>query len=259
MKIFAAALLAAPTLCMAGSPFAGTWVIKPELTTYGVFTLNFKIEKGVYKRTGCVNPIAVPADGADHEVNNEGYFDSIRIRVLGRNRVEITQKAAQRVTWMGVYTVSPDQRRMTLAFNDNRAPETVTGELRYTRQGDVVAGGHAASGEWLPDKLSKLSPSGLRITFNDTDNGIAMSASDGRRFDAKFDRQEHPLLGDVEGATVRLGRIGADTIQIGMRQGRSVAQLSRATVSADGRSMTLIEVDENCHIGTSYVLQKISD
>jgi hypothetical protein len=266
MKVFAAVLLAAsaallaePALCLVASPFAGTWVIKPELTSYSAASLAFKIEKGIYKRTSCATQIETPADGADHLVANEEYFDSIRIRVVDRNRVELTEKKANRATWTGLYTAAPDRRSMTLRFTSFRAPNSVAGELTYARRGDIISGAHAVSGDWLPGKLTKLSASGLTMTFKDTDDGLTMTAADGRSFEAKFDHQDHPLQGDVAGATVRLGRLAANTLQISLQHRGWPVELSRATVAADGQSMTLIEVDQNCHIVTNYTLQKAAD
>jgi hypothetical protein len=198
----------------------------------------------------------VPADGSEHTVEGTPTLDAMSVHVVDARRMEISRKLAGKLIWKGLYTVSPDQHSMTLEFVDDGAPHTVTGDLLYTRETSVMPGLHTVSGTWRPEKISKLSASSLTMTFRDTTNGLAMAASDGRSYDAKFDRQYYPLQGDAAHTVVSIGHINPSTLQINRKQDGILLEVSRATVSDDGRTMTLIELDRQCQAATTFTLQK---
>jgi hypothetical protein len=255
MKLLLPALLL-PAVSFANSPFDGTWIIQPELTKFSLRPLSMTLDDHVYRRTSCVSALEVPADGTEHTVEAAPDLDAISVHVVDARRMEISRKLAGKLTWKGLYTVSPDQHSMTLEFIDDSAPRTVTGVLLYTRESSVMPGLHSLSGTWRPEKISKLSASSLTMTFRETTNGLAMDASDGRSYDAKFDRQYYPLRGDATQTTVSVGHINPTTIQINRKRDAILLEVSRATVSDDGRTMTLVELDRQCQAATTFTLQK---
>jgi hypothetical protein len=243
LKVLAMLALCIPAWSLADTPFAGTWVLQPELTEYPIGALSIKVDHGIFQRLDCKEPFDVPADGVDHPVAR-ALFDSIAVQVRGHNRLEMTQKVADRVTWRGVYTVSSDRRSLTLEFDDRRASVPVTGAIRYAREGEP-AGMTALTGTWRPQSMTRLSDSGQTMAFHDTDNGIAMSAADGRSFEAKFDRQYYPVQGPL-GETIAVGRPAPATLQLNMTKNGRPIDVSRATVADDGQSMTVRQVDQVC-------------
>jgi len=255
MKQMLPAVLLLPALSYA-SPFAGKWVIQPELTQFSQRSLSLVVDEHTYKRTSCRAPLEVSADGSDHPVTTDALFDSMSVRALDGSRLEITHKVEGKPTWKGLYTVSSDKRSMTLEFTDTSAPQAVTGVLHYTREDSPSPGLHAVSGTWHPEKLDKLSMSGLQVTFRDTDNGVAMTGSDGRSYEAKFDRQYYPFKGDAAKTVVSVGRVGPTTLQINRMQNGQLFEASRATVSDDGQTMTWIALDIQCQVKTTLTLQK---
>ena len=188
-----------PSLSFAESQFAGTWIMQPELTTFGGRPLELLIEGGMYRLENCRAPLEVAADGADHLVKDQPLFDAMSVRLAGERRIEIVQKMASKVAWKGTYTVAKDGRSMTLVFEDDRPANAVSGTIDYVRDGSPVPRAHAISGTWRPDKLVRLSASGSTLMIRDEGDGLAMSWGDGRSIESKLNASYYPLTGYLGG------------------------------------------------------------
>ena len=175
---------------------------------------------------------------------------------MDRNRVEIAQKAGGRLTWKGIYAVAQDGRSMQLTFDDRRSTKAVTGTIQFARETEGAADAHRLSGTWRAEKLLALGGAGLEMTIKDTDNGLTMSASDGRSFEVKFDRQDYPLPGYMNGATVQVGRRAAQVLQINRRQRVILIDFTIATVADDGQTMKWGQLDMQCQSKTTWTLLK---
>jgi hypothetical protein len=255
-KFFALLILGFPMLCFAATPFAGTWLLQPTLTQYSLRPLGFMIERGTYKRTSCVPNPEVPADGRDQSIAGDPLIQSMSVRLLDADRVEVVQKMAGKLLWKGLYTVAKDQKSMTLKYQDHRASNAVSGTIQFAREGAVVANAHLLSGTWTPEKLLEFSPSGFSMTIRDSDGGLTMSASDGRGYDIKFDRKDYPLEGYLDGATVQVGRRAAQTLQVNRKQHGVMVEMSLGTVADDGQTMLLGQLDWQCQSKVTWTLRK---
>lgn len=245
-----------PVPCFAETPFAGSWVVQPELTEFSLRPLGFDISRGSYKRTSCVPTQEVPTDGSEHPVAGDPLTESMSVRLVNRNRVDIAQKADGRVAWKGTYVVSDDGRSMQLTFDDRRSAKPVSGAIQFAREAEGAADAHRLSGTWRAEKLLALGGAGFEMTIQDTDNGLTMSASDGRSFDIKFDRQDYPLRGYLNGATVQVGRRAPQTLQVNRRQRGIQVDLTIAPVADDGRTMQWGQLDMQCQSKTTWTLLK---
>ncbi|MGO9935551.1 MAG: hypothetical protein ACLPV8_27590 [Steroidobacteraceae bacterium] len=247
-----------PMMSWADAPFAGAWVIQPELSKFedsvslGFYLPTLFLMGGSFRRTDCRGqPIDVPADGSAHEVKGQPLFDAMSVRVLDDHRVEIVQKRADKVVWKGLYTVSANGRALTLEFEDDRAAKPATGVLEYVREGDPGAGAHVLTGTWRPQTLKKLSPTGPAMTMTmtagpDPNTGFTLTESDGRSADGRIDAQQHALNGYLEGATISVSRLSPNMLQINRYQNRMLVEISRATVSDDGQTIRLQQTDWLC-------------
>jgi hypothetical protein len=277
----AAAVSVPATLALAGDwnwgdrPFDGTWIIEPERTTFdaGMRAPTFDLDRGKFRRSDCrLGAVEVPADGQEHEIKDQPLFDALSVRVIDGRHVEIVEKSAGRKAWSGRYALSADGRAMQLDYEDDRATRPVTGSLTYVREGDVVKGPHLLSGVWRPSKLTSLAASGRTLSIQtQSQDGLQpvaagpdptmtfhLAASDGRSADGRFDAHPYPLSGWLPGSSVVVGRLWAGTLQINRSVNGELVEMSRATVSADGQSMTLTQVDWVCQAKTLYTLRKKS-
>jgi hypothetical protein len=255
-KLTALLILYSPILSYAETPFAGTWVAQPELTAYSLRPLSFMIEGGTYKRTSCVPTPEVRTDGNEHDVLGDPFVQSMSVRLLDANRVEVAQKVAGRLVWKGIYTVGKDGNSMVLKYDDHRPSNTVSGTIQYARDGAAIPNAHLLSGTWKPEKLLDISPSALSMTIKDTDQGLNLTASDGRAFDIKFDRRDYPLGGYLDGATVQVGLRTPQLLQINRKQQGVLVEMTIAPISPDGQTLLFGQLDEQCQSKVTWSMSK---
>jgi hypothetical protein len=253
----------------ADRPFDGTWVVRPEQTIFDhvLRAPIFSFEGGLFRRSDCHGgAIEVPADGQDHEVKDQPLFDALAVHVTNERHAEITEKLSGIVAWRGRYSVSGSGDAMTLDYEDDRAAKPVTGEVTFHRDGAVVSGSRPLSGTWRPEKIERLSPSGLTLTLTTQPTTTAadhaapysMMAGDGSTASGKFDMHDAPLQGYLQGSSVALSRLRPDTLQINRSRNGELVEMSRATVSPDGQTLTLTELDWVCQAKATFTLQRQS-
>jgi hypothetical protein len=256
LKYLPSLTLMGPILCFAESPFAGTWVVQPELTTFDLRPLSLVVDRGIFKRTSCTSADEVPADGVLHGVAGDPWADMMSVSLVDKNRVDVLQTVAGKLTWKGQYTIAKDGRSMQLRFEDHRPEREVDGIIQLERDGEPMLGAHLLQGTWEPRKLLEVSATAASMTIQDTDNGLLMRASDGRAFDIKFDQKPHPLSGYLDGATVQVGRRSPKTLQVNRRQQGTYVELAIGQVSEDGQTMVFGQVDWQCQSRISWTLHK---
>lgn len=144
---------------------------------------------------------------------------------------------------------------MTLDFVDSAPATPVSGSIRYERDGDPMHDAHPLSGAWYARKLLKISAPPV-WTLSDTEDGLTMSANDGRGFDIKFDRRDYPLTGYLPGATVQVGHRTPVLLQINRRQDGVLIEMSLGDVSEDGTTMKLTQFDEQCKSSVIWTMRK---
>jgi hypothetical protein len=238
---------AVPSVLWAGTPFAGTWVAEPQKTEFSAKPLELSIEHGTYKRLSCAVTDEVAADGAVHPLTNDPFYDAMSVHVIDESNVELVQQRKGRTIWRGHYSVASDRRSMTLKFVDDRPARTVTGTIQYEREGEPTAGAHVLSGTWQGKQLLELSPSGGTMTFQDTEHGLIMNASDGRSFDIKYGGgNNEPLQGYLDGARVHVGRRSPNVLQINRTQDGALVEFTLGEVSEDGQQLAFGQMDWPC-------------
>jgi hypothetical protein len=251
------AAAALPSASQAGTPFAGTWVAEPQKTEFSARSLELSIEHGIYKRLSCAVADEVAADGAVHPLTGDPYFDAMFVRVVDESNVELVQQTKGRTTWQGHYSVASDRRSMTLIFTDDRPARTVSGTIQFEREGDPNPGAYSLSGVWQAKKLLELAPSGSTLTFQDTEHGLIMNASDGRSFDIKYGGSNNePLQGYLDGARVHVGRRSPNMLQINRTQDGALVEFTLGEVSDDGQQMAFGQIDWPCQSKTTLMYRK---
>jgi len=120
------------------------------------------------------------------------------------------------------------------------------------------AGSHALSGSWRTEKVNSVSSNGLTVTFRSTVNGLKMSDQNGRSYDAYFDGNDYPVLGDPGHTRVWVKRIGTRMIEETQRRSGKIVGVSRMTVSTDGNSINVEYTDKERGTTTTYTMVRQS-
>jgi hypothetical protein len=258
MKKLLALLLLSPSLLFAQSPFDGTWMAKLDSVEFPKKPDSYLLQKGIYECSSCVPKFKVTADGTDQKVTGHPYYDTVAVKVVDDHTIEITQKKDGKTMSTATNTVSSDGDALSSKFTDMSEDKPVTGEATATRVSKGPAGSHLVSGSWRMEKVSNMSESGLKVSYEGTENGMKMSDLNGAGYDAKFDGKDYPVQGDPGHSMVSLKRIGDDTIEETYKRNGKVVGISRLTISKDGKSISVDFSDKERNTTTKYKLDKQS-
>ena len=245
------ASLLMPAMAMAQSSFDGTWKVDMKSAKFPTKPDVYLLQDGTYHCKTCVPPVDVKADGKDQKVSGHPYYDMMSIKVVDARTIEQTYKKNGKTVVTSKTWVSADGNTMMFEFTDSSATNAapVTGKGESTRVAKGPAGSHAISGSWRTSKMDSVSDNGLTFTNKVDGDTLSMSTPTGQGYTAKLDGTEAPYKGDPGTTSLSLKKVDKNTIEETDKRDGKVISVSRMTVAADGKSMT-IAVDDKLH-GTS--------
>lgn len=255
MKKLLMLLWIAPTMALAASPFDGTWKTKADSFQMSGPPDAYEISQGMYRCTSCVPPINVKADGADQSVTGHDYYESVAVRIVNNNSVEWTRKKGGKIVGTDTLTVSGDGKTLTEKWVDYNGAKPASGTSISKRLTAGPSGSHAVSGTWQQERFSDGSDSLVTVKYQSTADGLKMEWN-GQSYDAKFDGKEYPAKNDPGKTMVSLKRIDANTIEETDRRNGKVTDVIRMTVSADGKSLSVVDTDPVRNTKMTYTMVK---
>jgi hypothetical protein len=238
-----------PLLAMAQSDFDGTW--KFDLTKSGMPDKAYVLllQNGTYQCKTCVPPTNVKADGEDHGISGNPYFDAVAVKVLDDRSIETTDKKNGRIVATSKMVVSADSSTATFELTDSTksAPEPVVGKGVMTRVAKTKrppAGSHVISGSWRTSKMETVSDNALTFTLKVDGDSLNMANPMGQSYSAKLDWTDAPYTGDPGINSVSILRLGKDTfMETDKRDGKAITTKRFMVTPSDGKTMTVIVGD----------------
>jgi len=254
--LFLAMVLMVPMALFAQSPFDGTWRTNMDQAKISPKPVVFSVKGGMYDCTSCNPQIHVKADGQDQSVTGMSY-DTISVREIDSKSIEVKTKKNGKPVFEQTRTVSDDGKTLTLKNTGYRPgnDQTVTAEVTYTRVGKIPAGANGTSGSWRINKV-KESDNGLTTTYKSNGDELTMSAPTGEGYTAKLDGKDYPYKGVFFADTVSLKRINAHTIEETDKLNGTIVDMSKMTVSADGKTLTTVTTATLTKRTSTYVATK---
>jgi hypothetical protein len=242
-----------PAAALAATGFDGTWKTNLESmkTTGKPWVL--LLAGGEYTCSSCTPPYTVKADGSDHRVTGQAYFDTAKVKVTGPDSAEIVLKKGSKEMVRFSDTVSADGTTLTSKVTNNYGAQTEGDELTARRMAAAPAGSHPLSGAWLEQQHVRGYLS--TVQYRMAAEGFQMRGN-GQSYDAKFDGKEYPIVGDPGKTTVSLKKIDDATVEeTDYRQGKVVNEI-RLALAKDGNTINVI--DKNIALGqtTTYTMEK---
>jgi hypothetical protein len=238
MRLLFATLLL-PAAALAGTGFDGTWKTNMESlkTTGEPFVL--LLAGGEYTCSSCNPRYTVKADGAEHKVTGQAYFDIAKVEVTGPNSADIVLKQGSKELVRFSDEVSADGTMLTSKVTNLVGVQTVTDELTAKRVAAAPAGSHPLSGSWM--ELQHVGGDLRPVQYRTT---------------AKFDGREYPVAGDPGKTTVSLKKIDDATVEeTDHRQGKVVDEI-RLALARDGNTITVTDKDIAHGQTITYTLEK---
>jgi hypothetical protein len=233
------------------SPFDGTWMIDSDSMTVPEKPAVYSLARGIFRSEGA----EIKADGSDQNVAENGYWDTISVRIVDEHTVEIISKKAGKTMFTETDTISPDGNTLNQQLKDSTEAETVTIKTRSRRLEKGPAGAHAISGKWSPYKVQRSKNSSI-IKYKCTAEGFSAETPLGEKFDAKFDGKFYPVEDDPGRIMVSLKLINANTVeQTGRRNGKIISVM-RLTVAPDGKSIHVVRENKEDNSSSTFEMRK---
>jgi hypothetical protein len=253
-SLFALALLL-PVMALAKSPLDGTWMTNVKsITTTGKPDV-YDLSNGMYSCSSCVPAFKIKADGTDQAVAGHDYMDHEAVKVVNATTVEITDKKAGKVMQTLSESVSADGSMLTGKFTYNGGDKPVTGGFSEKRVAAGAAGSHAVSGSWQQGPMSDLSDAARTTKLQSTDNGMKIMWN-GQTLDAKFDGKDYAWTNEPGNTMSSLKKVSDNQIEETDHRGGKVTDVTTLTVSADGKSITMVDSDMIHGTKTTSMLDK---
>jgi hypothetical protein len=232
--------LLAPARAMAQSAFDGTWKIDLNQTQMPSRPGVYLLQDGMYHCRTCIPPIDVRADGLDHRVAGDSCYDTVNIRVVDDRTVLETDKNKGRIVHTEKVTVAPDGNTAIWEFSDSCSAngEEATWKQISVRVTRGPFGAHAISGSWRAMRIMNSSEN-LTATMKLEGDNFSFRDSTGQSYTASLDGPEVPFKGDVSNTMISVRRIDQNTIEETDRRAGKVVSVTRFTISADGKSLTV--------------------
>lgn len=234
-----------PLTTLAQSNFDGTWKADLKSAQFPTKPDVFLLQNGTYECKSCVPPISVKADGQDHKVTGQPYYDTVSIKVIDSNTIEETDKRGGKTVSVTKLMVSGDGNTLHVDFSDssNSNADPVTGVGTATRVEPGPAGSHAISGSWRITKFEDVSANGVTFTLKVQGDTVHMTAPTGQSYTANLDGTDAPYNGDPGLTSVSVKRIDKSTIEETDKRNGKTISVTRMTVSSDGKTLILATRD----------------
>lgn len=254
--LFLALVLLVPMSLFAQSPFDGTWRTNMDQSKISPKPIVFSLKGGMYECSSCNPQIHVKADGGDQSVTGQSY-DIISVREIDAKSIEVKAKKNGKPVFEQTRTVSDDGKTLTVKTTSHRpdSDQTTTAETTLTRIGKAPAGTNGTSGSWRVNKINE-SENGLTTTYKSNGVEFTMSAPTGEGYTAKLDGKDNPYKGVFFADTVSLKRINDRTIEETDKLNGKVVEVSKMTVSPDGKTMTVVATATLTGRTSTYVATK---
>ncbi len=258
MKSTLLLLLFACSSLLAQNNFSGTWVTKLDSAEFSKKPEVWSLQNGTYTCSTCVPKFSVKADGQDQKRTGSHYVDTMSVKVVDANTINIESKKDGKSVGTSTETVSDGGKTLTEKFTyiPEGSSQPVEGEMIYTRSGAATPGAHAISGSWVVSKVPNLSQNGLTVTYEATADGLKMTAPTGQSYDAKFDGKPVPIENDPGHTTASLKKIDDKTIEETDTRDGKVVDVSRMTLSPDGKSINVTDNDKERGTTMTFTMQK---
>ncbi len=230
-------LLASSPLALGQSPFDGTWRPDPQKPPPSQKPEVFEVTQDSYKCQSCDTPYSIKADGVDHPVAGNPYYDTLSITIVDAHTVKKLAKKGGSTVLESTMTVSADGRGLAESqalYGMGPRVIGMTGKSERTAPGPQ--GSHLLSGSWRL-LATDLTSHDEDTTFKLVGGSLSMSDRMGRSFSAELDGTEAPYKGDSELTSVWLKVIDSHTIEEYDKKDGKVVKISRWAIDPDGKTI----------------------
>jgi hypothetical protein len=243
----ASAALLIPALALGDSPFDGTWKSDMSTAELPAKPHVYLLKDGIYHCDSCVPSYIVKADGSDQKVSGHPYFDTVSIKAVNDRTIDETDKKAGKTVYSERFSVSADGQTANAVATDSTAPNgpPVNVKASFTRvsRGVLPSGSNAITGSWKIAKLDSVSDEGLLVTYKLDGTTLKMSNPLGQSYAADTSGADAPYVGDPGLTSVSVKSLSPNAMEESDKRDGKVIWVGRMRVSADGKTMSVMWID----------------
>jgi hypothetical protein len=242
----------------AQSLFDGTWKIDLDERQSSTTQYGYLLKDGIYHCATCNPQLEIKADGKDHQITGEPCYNTVNLKVVDAYTTEETDKRNGKAVGTTRMTVSPDGNTATVEWTEscNAQGDVVAGKDLMARVSQSPRGAHAISGSWRITKRMNRSENALVVELKLVGDTFSFADPAGQSYRAKLDGTETPIKGDLSNTLVSLRRIDEHTIEETDKRGGKIVEVTRFTVSADAKTMTVSMTDKANGTTRQFVCHK---
>ena len=239
MPFFAGLVLMAAMQAGNADPRIGTWTLvsaQSSLDPPNRLSIT-PVPNGVHlAMSGEVHlDFTASSDGKGTAVAGNPAFDQIQLHRISKRESEVREEKAGALVATVRDKLSNNGKELTITTaNLGRAPQATV----WMRNGPVPAGKDLFAGEWTQDMGKTRLRQGLVLKI-EADGADAIRFSGDSSVTGGFDGKQDDLK-NSRNDTVQMARVDARTVDAVYRRDEQVVQKDRWTVSADGRTMTVV-------------------
>ncbi len=246
-SLFLGLMMVSP-LGMAQSVFNGTWRPDPQVFGPARKPDVAELVDRVYECQSCTPPYRVEADGTDHPIAGNPYYDTLSVTIVDNRTILKIAKRGGMTVVETKSVVSPDGKTKTeVQTMYDMAPRPVELTSHSVRVSAGAPGSHLISGGWRMTD-GDVSNHAEDTIFKVTGNTLAMSDRMGRSFSAKLDGTDSPYSGSDEFTSVSLKVIDGTTIEESDKKDGKVVKITRWSIAPDGKTMHVRFDDTRGHV-----------
>lgn len=256
--IISSVLVLVPLSGVAQSIFDGTWKTEVSSIDYPAKPSVYVFKDGMYECKTCATKMLVKVDGKDQKVEGNPYADTLAVKVIDKNNLEMTSKKAGKVVAQRKISVSTDGNSMQVEYANYSAvnKEVVKGVTSYARTAYDRTAPHQMSGSWKAIKADKRSDNGLKVTYKTEGALLNMIMPTGESYSAKTDGTDAPYSGDpgVTTVSVKVGK--KNTLEETFKRDGKVVSTMTTAVDATGKKAKVDWVDYLTRTNGNFVMMK---
>ena len=241
-------LMTLSRLGTAQSVFNGTWRPDPQTFSPTRKPDVVQLVNGVYDCQTCTPPYKIKADGQDHAISGNPYYDTLSVSTIDDRTVSRNAKKGGKTVMETKSVVSADGKTKTdVQTMYDMAPRPIEFTSHSSRVSPGSQGSHLISGGWRMTD-GDVSNHAEDTIFTISGDTLSMSDRMGRSFSAKLDGTEAPYNGSDEFTSVSLKMIDSHTIEESDKKGGKVVKITRWSVGPDGKTMHVRFDDTQGHV-----------
>jgi hypothetical protein len=251
--------IAVSSAALAASPFDGTWKTDPASASYSGKPSVYVLKDGVFACDSCTPPYKIKVDGTPQPyAGATGYVDSLKATAIDAHTLKIEGLKAGQGIGVQTLTVSPDGKTYSIEFTSYATPGVAAFHTttKFARVAMGPAGSAPLSGTWR--RVGEAMSANFATNVFKVDGAdIYWSSPVGQSYHAVFGGKAVPIKGDKGGTLAELKKVSdREIIETDIRADKTV-DIEDMTVSADGKTMTIVDKNPQSGSTATYVAHKI--